>query len=77
MKDIFELTKSELLFADHTEINVPTTIYSLVQLKNDNRQIIAATEESLLVIEFSKKRNTFNAYEVNVFNCKIIQRRCK
>ena len=60
MKDIFELTKSELLFADHTEINVPTTIYSLVQLKNDNRQIIAATEESLLVIEFSKKRNTFN-----------------
>ena len=60
MKDIFELTKSELLFADHTEINVPTTIYSLVQLKNNNRHIIAATEESLLVIEFSKKRNTFN-----------------
>ena len=60
MKDIFELTKSELLFSDHTEINVPTTIYSLVQMDNNNSQIIAATEESLLVIEFNKKRNTFN-----------------
>ena len=60
MKDIFELTKSELLFSDHTEINVPLTIYSLVQLNDINPQIIAATEDSLLVIEFSKKRNTFN-----------------
>ena len=60
MKDIFELTKSELLFADHTEINVPTTIHSLVQMDNMNSQIIAATEECLLVIEFNKKRNTFN-----------------
>ena len=60
MKDIFELTKSELLFADHTEINVPTTIYSIVQMDNMNSQIIAATEESLLVIEFNKKRNSFN-----------------
>ena len=60
MKDIFELTKSELLFADHTEINVPTTVYSLVQMDNMESQIIAATEESLLVIEFNKKRNTFN-----------------
>lgn len=60
MKDIFELTKSELLFADHTEINVPTPIYSMVQLKNLNSQIIAATEEALYVIEFNKKRNTFN-----------------
>ena len=60
MKDIFELTKSELLFADHTEINVPTTIHSLVQMDNMNSQIIAATEECLLVIEYNKKRNTFN-----------------
>ena len=60
MKDIFELTKSELLFSEHTEINVPLTIYSLVQLNDINPQIIAATEDSLLVIEFSKKRNTFN-----------------
>ena len=60
MKNIFELTKSELLFSDHSEINVPTPIYSLVQLNNDNRQIIAATEESLLVIEFSRKKNYFN-----------------
>ena len=60
MKDIFELTKSELLFSDHTEINVPLTIYSLVQLNDINPKIIAATEDSLLVIEFSKKRNTFN-----------------
>ena len=33
MKNIFELTKSELLFENHTEINVPTPIYSLVQMK--------------------------------------------
>jgi WD40 repeat protein len=58
MKDIFELTKSELLFENHTEINVPTPINCLVQMKNG--QIIAATEECLLVIEFSKKKNTFN-----------------
>lgn len=58
MKDIFELTKSELLFEDHTEINVPTPINCLVQMKN--YQIIAATEESLLVIEYNKKKNTFN-----------------
>ena len=57
MKNIFELTKSELLFENHTEINVPTPIYSLVQMKN--YQIIAATEESLLVIEFNQKKNTF------------------
>ena len=57
MKNIFELTKSELLFENHSEIKVPTPIYSLVQMKN--YQIIAATEESLLVIEFNKKRNTF------------------
>ena len=58
MKNIFELTKSELLYENHSEIKVPTPIYSLVQMKN--YQIIAATEESLLVIEYSKKRNTFN-----------------
>lgn len=58
MRDIFELTKSELLYENHTEINVPTPIYSLVQMKN--YQIIAATEESLLVIKYSEKRNTFN-----------------
>ena len=58
MKDIFELTKSELLFENHTEINVPTPITCLVQMKND--QIIAATEECLLVIEYSKKKNTFD-----------------
>ena len=57
MKDIFELTKSELLFENHTEINVPTPIYSLVQMKN--YKIIAATEESLLVIDFNQKKNTF------------------
>ncbi len=58
MRDIFELTKSELLYENHTEINVPTPIYSLVQMKN--YQIIAATEESLLVIKYNEKRNTFN-----------------
>ena len=58
MKDIFELTKSELLLGNHTEIKVPTPIHSLVQMKN--YQIIAATEESLLVIDFSKKKNTFD-----------------
>ena len=58
MRNIFELTKSELLLGDHTEINVPTPIHSLVQMKN--YQIIGATEDCLLVIEFSKKNNTFN-----------------
>ena len=58
MRDIFELTKSELLYENHSEINVPTPIHCLVQMKN--LQIIAATEESLLVIEFSRKKNTFN-----------------
>ena len=58
MKDIFELTKSELLFENHTEIFVPTSINCLVQMKND--QIIAATEECLLVIEYNKKKNTFD-----------------
>ena len=58
MRDIFELTKSELLYENHTEINVPTPIYSLVQMRN--YQIIAATEGSLLVIEYSQKKNTFN-----------------
>ena len=60
MKNIFELTKSELLFSEHSEINVPTPIYSLVQLNNDKRQIIAGTEGSLLIIEFSHKKNSFN-----------------
>ena len=60
MKNIFELTKSELLFSEHSEINVPTPIYSLVQLNNDKRQIIAGTEGSLLIIEFSHSKNTFN-----------------
>ena len=60
MKNIFELTKSELLYADHTESNVPTPIYCLVQLNNDNAQIIAATEESLLVIQYNRKKNIFN-----------------
>ena len=60
MKNIFELTKSELLFSEHSVINVPTPIYSLVQLNNDKRQIIAGTEGSLLIIEFSHSKNTFN-----------------
>ena len=59
MKNIFELTKSELLYADHTESNVPTPIYCLVQLNNDNAQIIAATEESLLVIQYNRKKKYF------------------
>ena len=58
MQDIFELTKSELLYENHTEINVPTPIYALVQTKEG--QIIASTENSLLVIEYDMKRNTFN-----------------
>ena len=58
MKNIFELTKSELLNRNHTEINVPCCIYSLIQMKN--LQIIAATEQTLLVIEFNKKKNTFD-----------------
>ena len=59
MQNIFELTKSESLFIDnHTEINVPTPIYSMTQLSNS--QIIAATEQSLLIIEFNKKRNSFD-----------------
>ena len=58
MRDIFELTKSELLYENHTEINVPTPIYSLVQTKNG--QIIASTENSLLIIEYNTKKNTFN-----------------
>ena len=60
MKNIFELTKSELLFSEHSEINVPTPIYSLVQLNNEKRQIIASTEGSLLIIEFSRAKNSFN-----------------
>ena len=40
MRDIFELTKSELLYENHTEINVPTPIYSLVQMKNYQMQIM-------------------------------------
>ena len=58
MKDIFELTKSELLLGDHTEKEVPTPIHSLVQMKN--YQIIAATEETLYVIDYIKKRNAFD-----------------
>lgn len=58
MRDIFELTKSELLYENHTEINVPTPIYALAQTKEG--QIIASTENSLLVIEYDMKRNTFN-----------------
>ena len=58
MKNIFELTKSELLLGNHTERIVPTPINSIVQMKN--YQIIAATEECLLVIEYSRKKNVFN-----------------
>ena len=59
MQNIFELTKSESLFTEnHTEINVPTPIYSMTQLSNS--EIIAATEQALLIIEFNKKRNTFD-----------------
>ena len=53
MRDIFELTKSELLYENHTEIMVPTPIHCLVQMKN--YKIIAATEEFLLVIEYNVK----------------------
>ena len=60
LKNIFELTKSELLFSEHSEINVPTPIYSLVQLNNERKQIIAGTEGALLIIEFSHKKNSFN-----------------
>ena len=58
MKNIFELTKSELLLGNHTERIVPTPINSIVQMKN--YQIIAATEECLLVIEYNRKKNVFN-----------------
>ena len=59
MQNIFELTKSESLFiGNHTEINVPTPIYAMTQLSNS--QIIAATEQALLIIEFNKKRNSFD-----------------
>ena len=58
MRDIFELTKSELLYENHTEIMVPTSIHCLVQMKNF--KIIAATEDSLLIIEYHRKKNTFN-----------------
>ena len=46
MKDIFELTKSELLFENHTEKIVPTPINCLVQMKNG--QIIACNRRMFI-----------------------------
>ena len=57
IKAIVEYTDSNPLYADNTEIKVPTPIYEIIQLKD--QRIIASTESSLLIILYDEKENQF------------------
>lgn len=57
MKTIFELTKSELLFSNHSEIDVPVPFCALIQLKT--YEILASSESALYMIDYNDRKEKF------------------
>lgn len=62
LKTIIDVSSSYPLYKDHKEINVPTPVYSMLQIE-DNK-IIASTETSLLIID-SVSFNIENEIKIN------------